>query len=110
MFAMCIAEVATCDVSIDHYDYDTWLVFTVSAPLGQLAIPLALLVAVHLPLSCKNRKCCAHKNQNQENATAHNSSYTAIPSVTEWEPPHDQTEEEIKTPLFSENYGSTGAK
>ena len=60
--AMCILEVATCDVSLDHYDYGTWVVFTVSTPLGQLAVPLALLVAVHLPLSCKDPKCstCKH--------------------------------------------------
>ena len=102
---MCIVEVATRNSSIHDYDYDTWVVYTVSAPLGQLAIPVALLVAVQLPLSCKH---CKRESQNQENATAQISSYTAIPSVTEWEPPHDQTEEEMKTPLFSENYGSTG--
>ena len=113
--AMCILEVATCNVSIDHYDYGTWVVFTVSAPLGQLAIPLALLVAVHLPLSCKDRKCSTckscHKGNNQtQEGTVGTESYqpidtslgfvpkhkpTDIACCTAWQSPHsDQMEEE----------------
>ena len=97
-FAMCILEVATCDVSLDHYDYGTWVVFTVSAPLGQLAIPLALLVAVHLPLSCKNHKCCTRKRHHSrrpptEIATTPVSSDSDIkPSETEFYPEHEPTD------------------
>ena len=53
-FAMCILELATCDVSLAEYIYAAWIVYALSTPLGQLAIPLALLVAVHLPLSCEH--------------------------------------------------------
>ena len=97
-FAMCILEVAMGDVSLDHYDYGTWVVFTVSAPLGQLAIPLALLVAVHLPLSCKNRKCCTRKRHHSrrpptEIATTPVSSDSDIkPSETEFYPEHELTD------------------
>ena len=99
-FAMCILEVATCDVSLEHYDYGTWVVFTVSAPLGQLAIPLALLVAVHLPLSCKDRKCCTHKHHHKDNSrkpsieipTSPNSDGQSQPSDTVFVPEHEPTD------------------
>ena len=120
-FAMCILEVAMCDVSLDHYDYGTWVVFTVSAPLGQLAIPLALLVAVHLPLSCKNRKCCAHKHRHKgisrgpptEPPTNPDSDRDSQPSDTVFVPEHestsqsphsDQTEERGETIALFDDY------
>ena len=98
--AMCILEVATCDVSIDHYDYGTWVVFTVSAPLGQLAIPLALLVAVHLPLSCKDRKCSTCKGCRKGNRKRFPSEIPTTPksdrcsqdSETRFVPEHEPTD------------------
>ena len=98
--AMCILEVATCDVSLDHYDYGTWVVFTVSAPLGQLAIPLALLVAVHLPLSSKDRKCSTCKRHQKGNSrrpsieeqTTPNSDRCSQDSETRFVPKHEPTD------------------
>ena len=55
-FALCILEFATCVyLEFERHNYAAWLVYVVSTPLGQLAIPLALLVAVHLPLFCSTR-------------------------------------------------------
>lgn len=98
--AMCILEVATCDVSLDHYDYGTWVVFTVSTPLGQLAIPLALLVAVHLPLSCKDPKysTCKHcRKGNREHfpseiPTTPKSDRCSQDSDTRFVPEHEPTD------------------
>ena len=89
-------EVAMRSYSFYHNDLGTWKAYAVSAPLGQLAIPLALLVAVHLPLSCK----CKSQSQIQEEEKATNptSSFVYVPSETNWEPPHSDTSTEV-TPL-----------
>ena len=50
-FTMCILELTACVyLQVDRCAYVIWLVHAVSTPLGQLAIPLALLVAVQLQL------------------------------------------------------------
>ena len=58
-------EVAMRSCSFYHNDLGTWKAYAVSTPLGQLAIPVALLVAVQLPLSCEHSKCCKRKSQSQ---------------------------------------------
>ena len=109
MFAMCILELATCVyLKYKRYDYDVWFVYAVSTPPGQLAIPLALLVAVHLPLFCKRHKRRkrrrGQRERRNEAATVHDSSNTDVPSNTEWYPPHsEQAEQEERTPIFHAN-------
>ena len=109
--AMCILELTTCITLIFRCDHhDTWVAYAVSAPLGQLAIPLALLVAVHLPLFCKRHKRRkrrrGQRERRNETATVHDSSNTDVPSDTEWYPPHSEqpeAEQEERTPIFHEN-------
>ena len=99
-------EVAMRSYSFYHNDLGTWKAYAVSAPLGQLTIPLALLVAVHLPLSCKGCKCCKRKSQSQiqegegeGEVTYHSSSLEYKPSETNWECLHSDTASEV-APLF----------
>ena len=89
-------EVAMRSYSFYHNDLGTWKAYAVSAPLGQLTIPLALLVAIYLPLSCK----CKSQSQIQEEFEATNptSSFVYVPSKTNWECPHSDTASEV-TPL-----------
>ena len=89
-------EVTVRGYSFYHNDLVTWKAYAASTPLGQLAIPLALMVAIYLPLSCKRR---SHKEiQEDEKATNPRSSFVYIPSETYWEPPHSDTAKEV-TPL-----------
>ena len=95
-------EVAMRSYSFYHNDLGTWKAYAVSTPLGQLAIPVALLVAVQLPLSCEHSRCCKRKSQSQIQeefeATNPPSSFVYVPSETNWEPPHSNTATEV-TPL-----------
>ena len=50
--AMCILEVITRFYSFHRHDLSAWEAYALSAPIGQVAIPLALLVAVHLHPCC----------------------------------------------------------
>ena len=100
--AMCILELTTCITLKFRCHHDTWLAYAVSAPLGQMGIPLALLVAVHLPLFCKRRR--GQRERRNEAATVHDSSNTDVPSNTEWYPPHsEQAEQEERTPILRQN-------
>ena len=110
-FTMCILETAICVyLKIYRRNYAAWLVYVISAPLGQLAIPLALLVAVHLPLFCKRHKRRkrrrGQRERRNEGATVHDSSNTDVPSNTEWNPPHSEqaeAEQEERTPILHQN-------
>ena len=89
-------EVAMRSYSFYHNDLGIWKAYAESVPLAQPAIPLALLVAIYLPLSCKRR---SHKQiQEEEKATNRPSSFVYVPSETNWEPPHSDTAKEV-TPL-----------
>ena len=96
-FAMCILELATCDVSLAEYIYVAWIVYALSTPLGQLAIPLALLVAVHLPISCKDRKCCKKQTTEGNEGTIGTASYIPVPT----------SESTMGRNQNTRNYGST---
>ena len=50
--AMCILEVITRFYSFHRHDLSAWEAYAVSAPIGQVAIPLALLVPIHLHPLC----------------------------------------------------------
>ena len=50
--AMCIIEVITRFYTFHFHDLSAWEAYAISAPIGQVAIPLALLVAVHLHPFC----------------------------------------------------------
>ena len=110
-FAMCILELTTCVyLKYKRHDYAVWLVYVISTPPGQLAIPLALLVAVHLPLFCKRHKRRkrrrGQRERQNEGATVHDSSNTDVPSNTEWTPPHSEqaeAEQEERTPILHQN-------
>ena len=110
-FTMCILELVTCVyLKYKRHNYAAWLVFVISTPPGQLAIPSALLVAVHLPLFCKRHKRRkrrrGQRERRNEGATVHDSSNTDVPSNTEWYPPHsEQTEakQEERTPILHQN-------
>ena len=110
-FALCTLELATCIyLRSNCYEFDIWLVNVVSTPLGQLAIPLALLVAVHLPLFCKRNKRRKRRRgqraRRNETATVHDSSNTDVPSDTEWYPPHSEqaeTEQGERSPILHAN-------
>ena len=95
-------EVAMRSYSFYHNDLVTWKAYAMSAPLGQLAISVALLVAIYLPLSCEHSKCCKRKTQSQiqEELEATNppSSFKSKPSETTFESPHSDTATE-ETPL-----------
>ena len=88
-------EVAMRSYSFYHNDLVTWKAYAVSAPLGQLAISVALLVAIHLPLSCEHSKCCMRKTQSQIQeefeTTNPSSSFVNVPSETNFETPHSDT-------------------
>ena len=106
-FALCIVEVASRNLSIHNiHNYDTWLSYAISTPLEQLAIPLALLVAVHLPLFCKS--CKRQTQYQQENASVNPSSYIHLhaPSDTHWECPHSETDEETAKYILMEVQGT----
>ena len=108
-FAMCILELTTCVyLKFECHNHDTWLAYAVSTPLGQLAIPLALLVAIHLPLFCKRHKRRkrrrGQRERRNEAATVHDSSNTDVPSNTEWYPPHsEQAELDERTPILHQS-------
>ena len=110
-FALCILELATCIyLRVQCYDFDIWLVNVISTPPGQLAIPLALLVAIQLPLFCKRNKRRQRRRgqraRRNETATVHDSSNTDVPSNTEWYPPHSEqaeTEQGERTPILHAN-------
>ena len=109
-FTMCILELTACVyLQVDRCAYVIWLAHAVSTPLGQLAIPLALLVAVQLPLFCKRNKRRKRRRgqraRRNETATVHDSSNTDVPSNTEWYPPHsEQAEaEQERTPILHAN-------
>ena len=94
---MYTAEVAIRSLSsFYHNNLVTWKIYAVSAPLGQLAIPWALLAAVFLPLSCK---CKREAQLQEENKTYAPSSFVNIPSETNWKCSHSNTAEE-DTPLL----------
>ena len=115
-FTMCILELGTCDVSLVEYVYAAWIVYAVSTPLGQLAIPLALLVAVYLPLLCKRHKGRKSRGPQTDIVTSPDSDRNSQPSDTVFVPKHeptdttwqspysDKTEEERgeRTPLFDD--------
>ena len=110
-FTMCILELTACVyLKFDRCDLIFWLVHAVSTPLGQLAIPLALLVAVQLPLFCKRHKRRKRRRgqraRQNETATVHDSSNTDVPSNTEWYPPHSEqaeAEQGERTPILHAN-------
>ena len=111
MFTMCILELITCAyLKSDRCAYGIQLAHAVSTPLGQLAIPLALLVAVHLPLFWKRHKRRKRRRgqraRQNETATVHDSSNTDVPSDTEWYPPHSEqaeTEQGERSPILHAN-------
>ena len=110
-FTMCILELITCVyLQVQRCDYVIWLIHVVSTPLGELAIPLALLVAVQLPLFCKRNKRRkrrrGQRERQNETATVHDSSNTDVPSNTEWYPPHSEqaeTEQGERSPILHAN-------
>ena len=110
-FTMCILELTACVyLQVCRCVYVIWIVHVVCAPLGQLAIPLALLVAVQLPLFCKRHKRRKRRRgqraRQNETATVHDSSNTDVPSDTEWYPPHSEqaeTEQGERSPILHAN-------
>ena len=50
--AMCFLEVATRSYSFHRHDLGAWVAYAISAPIGQVAIPLALLVPLHFHPLC----------------------------------------------------------
>ena len=51
MFVLFVLEATTRSYSFNHHNVDVWLIHAVSTPVGWTSIPLALLMAIHLPLS-----------------------------------------------------------
>ena len=103
MFVLCVLEVVSRTYSFKHQDVAFWIVYAVSTPLGRAFIPLALLVAIHLPLSSTiARPCCKRQKSIQGEKylkTVHNSSHWSVinaDSDTAWESPHSYTDEEEK--------------
>ena len=123
MFVLCVLEVVSRTYSFQHHDVAVWAVYAVSTPLGRAFIPLALLVAIHLPLSSTiTRRCCKHINtktsiQGERHLkTVHDSSYWSVvnaDSDTAWESPHSHsyTDEEDDATLASckKSYGTIQA-
>ena len=54
--AMCILEVVTRFYSFNRHDLSAWVAYAISAPIGQVAIPLALLVPLHLHPLCTHQR------------------------------------------------------
>ena len=101
-FTMCILELATCDVSLVEYVYVAWIVYAVSTPLGQLAIPLDLLVAVYLPLLCKHHCKAISKGPQTDIPTTPKSNRDPQPSDTVFVPKHESTDTTWQSPHKTE--------
>ena len=97
IFLFCTVLMYTLEVAVRSYSfYHNSLAYAVSAPLGQVAIPLVLLAVFYCPSSCK----CKSQSQIQEELEA-----TNPPSISNWKPsettfesPHSDTATE-ETPL-----------
>ena len=72
--------------------FTIWMVRAIFGPLLTTLITLALLIAIHLPLSCMvSRVCCncyEHTYTESDQATQHTSSLIQQPSYTTWNPSH----------------------
>ena len=118
MFVLCVIEVVSRSYSFQHHDVAVWVMYAVSTPLGHAFIPLALLVAIHLPLSSTiTRTCCKRQTSIQEEKhlkTVHDSSHWSVvnaDSDTAWESPHSYTDEEEDATLasYKKSYGTIQA-
>ena len=108
---------------IEQDRYLFGVIYAISDPLSAAVIPLALLVAIHMPLSAVIVKCtsCKHPRHHpvggdqpsSENRTQHDSSDCSMPSYTTYEPPHSSYEWSETAPFANgkqqkhNDYGST---
>ena len=70
-----------------------WIFLAVSSPLIGTFIPLALLFAIHIPISATCKQHVHHKRESrvhreEELKTINKSDAMEIPSYTTWDPPH----------------------
>ena len=70
-----------------------WLFLTISTPLIGTFIPLALLFAIHIPISATCKQHQHHKRESrvhreEDLKTINKSNAIEIPSYTTWDPPH----------------------
>jgi len=92
------------------------VVYDITTPLTFTLIPLALLIAIHLPLSSMLVHAFGKHQRNLrgcDQATLHESSDWSVlhqPSYTTWNPLHSSNDKSENLPLFSnhqqDNYGS----
>ena len=92
------------------------VVYDITTPLTFTLIPLALLIAIHLPLSSMLVRAFGKHQRNLrecDQATLHESSDWSVlhqPSYTTWNPLHSSNDNSENLPLFSnhqqDNYGS----
>ena len=121
MSVLYILEVTTRTYSFSNQQLGVWVVYAISTPLGRASIPLALLMAIYLPLSSVIAKYTHRKQQSQisrghglvtlENRTLHHSSVRSEPSHSTWEPLHSSNEDSEDALLVHDkpkrNYRST---
>ena len=97
------------------------LQFTVIfAPIAVMLLPLALLVAIHLPFSSKITRLCfkhsrySHTSEECGQTTVHKSSNRQQPSHTTWTSPHSFNESSELTPFVKceqqQDYGTVHGK
>ena len=124
MSVLCVLEVTTRTYSFSNQRLDVWVVYAISTPLGHFFIPIALLMAIYLPLSSVIAKYTHRKQQSPpregyglvtlENRTLHHSSDWSLinkPSHSTWEPLHSSNEDSENVPLIhdklKQDYKST---
>ena len=102
-----LRHATTRSYSFNHHNVDVWLIHAVSTPIGWTSIPLALLMAIHLPLSsilaCQCRNHWKPLQDEDHLRTFHVSSDRGSDdSATAWEYPtcsHTDDSEKINTPF-----------
>jgi len=124
MSVLCVLEVTTQTYSFSNQQLGVWVVYAISTPLGHFFIPIALLMAIYLPLFSMIAKYTHRKQQSQpregyglvtlENRTLHHSSDWSLinkPSHSTWEPLHSSNEDSENVPLIhdklKQDYKST---
>ena len=126
MLALRILQTTAYFHFIEQDRYLFVVIYAICDPLSAAVIPLALLLAIHMPLSAVIVKCtsCKHPGhhpvggdqRSSERRTQHDSSDWSMinmPSHTTYEPPHSSYESSETAPFANgkqqkhDNYGST---
>ena len=93
VFASCLVFLDFAFSFFIQHRFVHWFFLAISYPLIGTFIPLALLFAIHIPISATCKQHQHHKRESQvhreeELKTINKSDAIEIPSYTTWDPPH----------------------